>query len=149
VLRGVTVLAPVEQWSLGYDLRTGGSPVSASSLHDEIRSARGGRRQQTGSCPGGQCGDGRAIMKAPYRVVVPGDTPPHSRAGRGGNRRNAVLGLVALPATVIAAITAVTAAAVTFVTTSSSTTAASPPQPRGRISSSCAQSDSGSSKCVR
>src|ERR1700687_2621331 len=65
----------------------------------------------------GAKGTRTADHEGPYRVVVPGDTPPHSRAG-GGNRRNAVLGFVALPATVIAT---VTAAAVTTGSTSSTT----------------------------
>jgi hypothetical protein len=47
-------------------------------------SARDRRHQQTGSCQGGQCGDDRADHEGPYRVVVPGDTPPHSRAGQAG-----------------------------------------------------------------
>jgi len=63
-----------------------------------------------------------ADHEGPYRVVLPGDTPPHPRAGRGGNRQNAVLGFVALPATVIAAVTTVTAAAVTVVTAAAVTT---------------------------
>ena len=110
VLRDVTVLAPVEQWSLGYELRTGSSPASGSSVHDESPSARAaGATSRPGAARAGNAAMTGRIMKAPYRVVVPGDTPPHPRAGRGGNRRNAVLGFVALAATVIAAVTTVTA----------------------------------------
>jgi hypothetical protein len=153
------VLSPVEQWSLGYELYIGSSPVSGSSLHSERPSARAaGATSRPGAARAGNAAMTGRVMKAPDRVVVPGDTAPHPRAGPGGNRCNAVVGFVTLPATVIAAVNTVTAAAVTAGSASTpaaparpaaAPAAAPPPQRRGRISSSCAQSYTGSSKCVR
>jgi len=66
VLRGVTVLSSVEQWSLGYELRTGSSPVSGSTLHYESPSARAaGATSRPGAARAGNAAMTGRIMKAP------------------------------------------------------------------------------------